>query len=381
MSDAFPTDVIVEVLASLDVESVLQVGCSNTSLRKTTLLERVWTPRLATCGLGRFPLDAEALAELVRLGGDARCICLQCLPWRPRRGAASGADDDSDMWQTSWSWRPDWMPKQLYIEGCDFFFVEVYETNFDNSSADGRRPTDVRVALPEVPHSQTFIKRHIATKVIPLGRALVSNFPEEVYVPLKVDLPGDDIGDRVFDVRVFMLRDLILAPLADTCCMEGEGNSRSHESRRFADNDRRLDVSCDMDINVPNQQINSLSLRWNLFKNLKDDDSDEEEWDELEHHNLGGLCDFHHYNASRILSTLEDGHAHRYSFACDYERDSRNPALFDFSRKKPPRDRSAVGHTHNTFRAAEAEVQLAQAALDAARAKLDDAHCRAHRWL
>jgi hypothetical protein len=375
MSDAFPTDVIVEVLACLDVEGVLQVGCSNTSLRETTLLERVWTPRLATCGLGRFPLEAEALASLAHLGGDARRLCLQCLPWRPRRGAASDADDDSDMWQTSWSWRPDWMPKQLHQPGTsqDFIFVEVYETNVDNSSADGRRPEHYRVALPEVEDSKTFIMRSYGAKIIPLDACCVWNFPEEVSVPLNVDLSADDaVLDRVFDIRVFMQLDGILSPIADTCCMEGEENCRSHESMSFADKDHRLMVTVNMDNDwLPSWHFKSFDLSWKLL------DGD---WDEIEQHTLGerkhGLGKFHEYNAARVISTLEDGHAHRYSFACDYERWSGNQALFDFSRKKPG-NHAALGPTHEAIRAAETKVARALDALETAKLELVNTRGRA----
>ena len=64
--DRLHNDAIVEVLAFLDVDSVLQVGGTCPSLRKATLLDRVWTPRLATAGLGRSALDANALTELAR---------------------------------------------------------------------------------------------------------------------------------------------------------------------------------------------------------------------------------------------------------------------------------------------------------------------------
>ena len=120
-------DVVVEILAFLDVESVLQVGAASTSLRTTTSLDRVWAPRLATCGLGRFPLGASALAELATLRRDARRLCLQCLPWRPRRGTGP---DTASTWQSSWSWRPSqMMPERLRqpTSSGDWIFVEVYE--------------------------------------------------------------------------------------------------------------------------------------------------------------------------------------------------------------------------------------------------------------
>ena len=210
------------------------------------------------------------------------------------------------------------MPKQLHNHlSQDFVFVEVYETNWDNSSADGRRPEHYRVALPEVEDSKTFIKRRMAAKFIPLDECRVFNFPEEVRVPLDVDLSADDVNyDRVFDIRVFMQLDGILVPIADTCCMEGEENCRSHESMSFADKDHRLMVTLDMDIDwFPNYNLKWFELSWKFL------DGD---WDEIREHNLGdckqGLSRFHEYNAARVISTLEDGHAHRYSFACDYER-------------------------------------------------------------
>ena len=265
------------------------------------------------------------------------------------------------------------MPKQLHNHlSQDFVFVEVYETNWDNSSADGRRPEHYRVALPEVEDSKTFIKRRMAAKFIPLHACRVFNFPEEVRVPLNVDLSADDNYDRVFDIRVFMQLDGILVPVADTCCMEGDENCRSHESMSFADKDHRLMVTLDMDIDwFPNYNLKWFELSWKFL------DSD---WDEIREHNLGdckqGLSRFHEYNAARVISTLEQGDSHRYSFACDYERWSGNQALFDFSRKKPG-NHAALGPTHEAIRAAETKVALALDALETAKLELVNTRGRA----
>jgi hypothetical protein len=214
----------------------------------------------------------------------------------------------------------------------------------------------------------------MAAKFIPLDACCVFNFPEEVSVPLNVDLSADDDGvrDRVFDIRVFMQLDGILVPIADTCCMEGDENCRSHESMSFADKDHRLMVTLNMDIDwFPKYNCKRFELSWKFL------DGD---WDEIQEHNLGdckqGLRRFHEYNAARVISTLEHGDSHRYSFACDYERWSGNPALFDFSRKKPG-NHAALGPTHEAIRAAETKVALALDALETAKLELVNTRGRA----
>ena len=82
------------------------------------------------------------------------------------------------------------MPKQLHNHlSQDFVFVEVYETNWDNSSADGRRPEHYRVALPEVEDSKTFIKRRMESLSVffveALDPRLVGRLPS--FVPGRFD--------------------------------------------------------------------------------------------------------------------------------------------------------------------------------------------------
>ena len=244
------SDVIVEILSWLDIESVLQAGASKT-LRTTTSLERVWAPRLATCGLGRFPLGAGALADLATLRRDARRLCLQCLPWRPRRGTGP---DAVSMWQSSWSWRPSqMMPERLHQPSSsgDWIFVEVYEAL--SSPEDRRQPE--HVCLPGMPPMASCIKRMVAQKFISVKDCGVDNFPEKIRVPLDVD-PGVDYSDYqqqdsslTFEVRVLMLLDGIMVPLLDSCSMEGDSDNRYHtEISPQCGFEGPLSIDLDMDI-------------------------------------------------------------------------------------------------------------------------------------
>jgi len=334
------SDVVVEILAFLDVESVLQVGAASTSLRTTTLLDRVWTPRLATCGLGRFAVAAGALAELATIKVDARRLCLQCLPWRPRRGTGP---DAAPTWQSSWSWRPSqMMPERLHqpTSSGDWIFVEVYEAH--PAPEEGRQPE--HVCSPGMPPTTSCIKRMVAQRFISVKDCGVDNFPEIIRVPLDVD-PGVGYIDfqqqdssLMFEVRVLMQLDGILVPLLDSCCMEGDSDNRYHVeiSSQFGF-DGPLSIDLDMDITYPNPDndcyFNSLDIKWTVIE--------AETW-KIFPNAIGkgeqSMRDFHKANATPLISKTQDSHF-KYSFACDYKRDTQNPELFDFRLKKawPPR--------------------------------------------
>lgn len=341
-------DVVVEILAFLDVESVLQVGAASTSLRTATLLDRIWAPRLATCGLGRFAVDAGALAELSTIKVDARRLCLQCLPWRPRRGTGP---DGASTWQSAFSWRPPWiMPESLHqpASSGDWFFVEIYESNSTyNDSVDRRLPDHLRVSMPEN-RGIDFLYGLVARKVVRLEECDVDGFPN-VHVPLNVDLNKHVDGTNaspLFEVRVFMQLDGILVPLADTCCMvKGCGVGHGyHITNRWINETERLfvavqqvyvDVDRDDDTALTSA-VDSIEISWSFHQNTVSHDG-----------KLGAgkqaLRDFHKQNSAQVISALHDSGwgDNSYSFACDYERDRRNPSLFDFMRKSadaPPRD-------------------------------------------
>ena len=336
------SDVVVEILSFLDIESVLQVGGACASLRRTTLLDRAWTPRLRTCWPGRFDVDAGALAQLATLELDPRRLCLQCLPWRPRRGTGP---DGASTWQSSFSWRPPWiMPESLHqpASAGDWFFVEIYESNNDDVNV--RLPEHLRVNLPGVLYKgwprhraggKHCIKRLVARKVIRLEECDVDGFPDDVRMPLDVDL--DVRTDwRCFEVRVFMQLDGILVPLADTCCMDGEVGYASYSTNQLIVDNESLCVfvGFDVDDTAITSVLHSVHMTW--F------------WPGASHNgptthdgHLGtgkqALRDFHKQYSARVISTIDESRSIddiRHSFACDYERDSRNPDLFDFMRNK-----------------------------------------------
>lgn len=337
------SDVVVEILAFLDVESVLQVGAASTSLRTTTSLDRVWAPRLATCGLGRFPLGASALAELATLRRDARRLCLQCLPWRPRRGTGP---DAASMWQSSWSWRPSQMPERLHqpASSGDWIFVEIYETNDPgevDDSINGRSPEHLRVSLPEVDEVNFFIRRLVAQKFVRAEDCTFDGFPNTVNkVPLNLDdrVRNDD-DYYVYEIRVLMQLGGILVPLCDTTCMEGDEGVDFHYTRQLADllaEGQFLYLFAKMEFRGPDSDINYFAMNWEILE------PDSEEFHVPHTGRLGtgqqGLRDFHATTATRVITTTENndlGSKYKYSFACDYERDTQNPELFDFERKKP----------------------------------------------
>ena len=331
------SDVVVEILSFLDIESVLQVGGACASLRRTTLLDRAWTPRLRTCWPGRFDVDAGALAQLATLELDPRRLCLQCLPWRPRRGTGP---DGASTWQSAFSWRPPWiMPESLHqpASSGDWFFVEIYESNNDDVNV--RLPEHLRVNLPGVLYKgwprhraggKHCIKRLVARKVIRLEECDVDGFPgDEVRVPLNVDL--DVRTDwRCFEVRVFMQLDGILVPLADTCCMDGDMSYASHSTNQWIGENELLRVFVGFDVDQDDDTaitsvLESVRIWWYV-----------EDGPATHYGHLGtgkqGLRDFHKQYSARVISTTKEAAAcaSRYSFACDYERDSRNADLFDF---------------------------------------------------
>ena len=333
------SDMVVEILAFLEVESVLQVGAASTSLRTATLLDRVWTPRLATCGLGRFAVDAGALAELSTIKVDARRLCLQCLPWRPRRGTGP---DAVSIWQSSWSWRPlSVMPEWLHqpTSSGDWIFVEVYEAHL--VPGEDRQPE--HVCQPGMSPMESCIKRMVAQKFISVKDCGVDNFPEIIRVPLDVD-PGVDYSDYqqqdsplIFEVRVLMQLDGIMVPLLESCCMEGGGDDERHQFwSQCGFEGRPLQNNLVMDISYPDTdavcRFNFLDIKWMVYDPQTGDDIP----------NAIGMGkgeqvmrDFHKANATRLISKIDDVGPYRYSFACDYERHGRNSNLFDFTRKKP----------------------------------------------
>ena len=337
------SDVVVEILDFLDIGSVLQVGGACESLRRTTLLDRAWTPRLRTCWPGRFDFDAGALDQLATLELDPRRLCLQCLPWRPRRGTGP---DGASTWQSAFSWRPPWiMPESLHqpASSGDWFFVEIYESNNDDVNV--RLPEHLRVNLPGVLYKgwprhraggKHCIKRLVARKVIRLEECDVDGFPDDVRMPLDVDL--DVRTDwRCFEVRVFMQLDGILVPLADTCCMDGDVFCASHSTNQWIGDNESLCVfvGFDVDDTAITSVLQSVEMTW--WPGASHDGPATH----YDHLGTGkqALRDFHKQYSARVISTIEESRSRsedsRYSFACDYKRDSRNPDLFDF-RFGPP---------------------------------------------
>jgi len=359
------SDVIAEILPFLDVESVVQVGAASTSLRTAALLDRVWTPRLATCGLGRFAVDAGALAELSTIKVDARRLCLQCLPWRPRRGTGPAA---ASTWQSSWSWRPSQMPERLHQPNSsgDWIFVEVYERGniYQPGDTSDKNAEHLRVTFPGVRDDNyiDIVTRAIAHKFVRVEDCTFDDFPDRISVPLNVVLlpQEEEHGEDNFlewEVRVLVQLGGILVPFADTCCMQIADEDRYHVTKQSALIDVGQDLTVSVEKYLEQGRLHSIDLVWSIGKQLDDDDfrtfvgggSGGGGYQVLENDVLGageqGLRAFHN-DATRVISTIEDGDTwhlsnYRYSFACDYERhpnsrDGPNSNLFDFTRKKGP---------------------------------------------
>ena len=185
------------------------------------------------------------------------------------------------------------------------------------------------------------IKRMVAQNFISVKDCGVDNFPEIIRVPLDVGTPtGVDYsdyqhgGDLMFEVRVLMQLDGIMVPLLDSCCMEGDGDDRYHISPQCGFEGQCLSTDLAMDITYPDTdndfRLNSLDIKW-MFLNA-------ETWDGIPHLSMGKgeqvMRVFHKANATRLITKTESLDF-KYSFACDYERDTQNPELFDFERKKP----------------------------------------------
>lgn len=87
------------------------------------------------------------------------------------------------------------------------------------------------------------------------------------------------------------------------------------------------------------------------------------------------LRDFQKYHATRFMSTIDNGEEFQYSFACDYERDTQDPRIFDFTRKKPSGEQLALtlqGHC-TALREAETRVGRCRAAAAKAQRALENA--------
>ena len=197
---------------------------------------------------------------------------------------------------------------------------------------------------------ESCIKRMVAQKFISVKDCGVDNFPEIIRVPLDVD-PGVDYSDYqqqdsslIFEVRVLMQLDGIMVPLLESCCMEGDGDDeRHHISSQCGFEGHPLEINLVMDISYPDTdavcRFNFLDIKWMVY--------DPETGDDIPNAIGMGkgeqvMRDFHKANATRLISKIDDINGlrsdpilgYRYSFACDYERDTQNPNLFDFTRKK-----------------------------------------------
>ena len=351
--DRLHNDVLVEVLAHVDVESVLQVGAACRRLRTATLLDRVWTPRLATAGLGRSTLDATALAELAALGNCPRRLFLQCMPWRPRCGADPSAK--AGRLQSTFSWRPLPMPPSLrQSDSGGFFFVELCESEDCERAEEMSNLSQLtRVSVPypgwkdKEPH---YYKQCFGHKFVALDRCIVeaSRGPLcewlRVTVPLNIDTSALTARDKCYlEVRVFMQLEGTLLPVADSCCMNGTDFGRRHGSRMMDSSGElghtlKLDLRLQMtnetwtveaDGKTAPAHLASLFLDWNCntreqvmgtYLDLSD--------------GMRGLVDLHNSHAMRVASTLCPEQGFSYIFACDYDRDSAGQVDFSLNKRQ-----------------------------------------------
>lgn len=256
------------------------------------------------------------------------------------------------------------MPERLHQPNSsgDWIFVEVYERGniYQPSDTSDVNPQHLRVTFPGVRDDNyiDIVTRAIAHKFVRVEDCTFDDFPDRISVPLNVDLPPqEEHGEDNFlewEVRVLVQLGGILVPFADTCCMQIADEDRYHVTKQSALIDVGQDLTVLVEKNVEEGatfRLHSLDLEWSIGKQLDDDEfrtfvgggSGVGGYQVLENDILGageqGLRAFHN-DATRVISTIEDGDKwhlsnYRYSFACDYERDTQNPELFDFERKKP----------------------------------------------
>ena len=385
--DRLHNDVLVEVLAHVDVESVLQVGAACRRLRTATLLDRVWTPRLATAGLGRSALDATALAELAALGNCPRRLFLQCMPWRPRCGADPSAK--AGRLQSTFSWRPLPMPPSLRqpSSASGFLFVELCESEDCERAEEMSNLSQLtRVSLPhpcwedKEPH---YLKQCFGHKFVALDRCTVeaSSGPLSEWlrmsVPLNIDTSALTAQDKSqLEVRVFMQLEGTLLPVADSCCMNGSWFDRRHSSRMMDSSgelghalqlDLRLQMTNETGTVAAPAHLASLLLDWNChtreevmgtYLDLSD--------------GMRGLVDYHKSHAMRVASTTCPLQGYSYSFACDYNRDSAGQVDFSFNKRQYRLDAEHnVMLCEDEVKRLRAKLALAQAALAAAKKARD----------
>ena len=382
--DCIHNDVLVEVLAFLDVESVLQVGGTCPSLRKATLLDRVWTPRLATAGLGRSALDANALTELARFSACPRRLCLQALPWRPRCGA--DPEGRTLRIQSAYSWRPFAVPASLRQPSAarNFIFLEVYETRDGMSKDTNFEPSElVRVSLPtaethEASSGEGFIsgiKKCIAWKFVSLENCLFGNLTDAIQLTVPLDIDFVNATNTIYvEARIFMQLDGTLLPVLDSCCMEGDPVAQVQHFRYQASDFRDTDLQLSTEVKFQYQneadsaiptRLSLIELRWRL-----EDETYEPHVGDLQlHGGMNGLIAHHNSLAMRNACIVKTGEGYEYTFACDYARD-RASNLFDFAVRQ-----ETARETWKARMDAQQKVESWESEVERRRAKLDKAEC------
>ena len=383
--DCIHNDVLVEVLAFLDVESVLQVGGTCPSLRKATLLDRVWTPRLATAGLGRSALDANALTELARFSACPRRLCLQALPWRPRCGADPMGK--ALRMQSAFSWRPLPMPTSLRQPSAagNWIFVEVYEV-VDRERSDIDVSQLTRLSLDECPPCAPHCIHHcIAKKFVSLDVCSVEfgsgalRQRIEVTVPLGFDFAT--VRKDCLEVRMFMQLDGMLLPVADSSCMDGSDTERAQRSDW---DNLRFDLFSRLHLDESTTPTRLANVNFDLGVNIRKSDGPYVDYVTYplklvikKETSLDWLVDYHNSHAMRIISTIEDDgvlEGYNYTFACDYARDSADQFDFTMNERQARLDaekRQARLDAEREVRANEEKVRSLRHQLEAAQRDLD----------
>ena len=181
----------------------------------------------------------------------------------------------------------------------------------------------------------------VAQKFISVKDCDVDNFPNSIRVPLNLEPRADYSGFQdglFFEVRVLMQLDGIMVPLLETCCMDGQGDERHHISSQCGFEGRCLSTDLTMDITYPDTDnaccFHCLDIQWQVL--------DAETGDDIPNGIGMGkgeqvMRDFHKAYATLLISKTDDiNYEFKYSFACDYRRDTQNlhPGLFDFRFKK-----------------------------------------------
>ena len=366
-------DVLTLVLSYLDVAELLRTGATNVRHRRSSESNALWAPICTRVvadgcydaqprlGLSSAALDDASRDAVLRLAPSLRRLYLQCLPWRPgwgrwptSHGALQGA---LQFGRTAWGWRPPHMPRTLRQppSAAEWFFVEVYTTDYDEYVED-RRPYGA-VTRPAGDYGHVRVRKAFASKVVRLEACSVRGFPGAVFIPLDIDA-----GDRennymaTMDVRVLAMIGGVVVPVADTCWFAGEADARWLHIPWDGGDDLcsgslHFSISMDIDVGAMPSTFKSLTLSWEEYNAGGDPVAEPDEYGAkltlLD--GLRGLRTFYErpkawsdtFRPIDVLTSDDEHNGERHELASDFVR-KKGPSLdrpdggeVDFTRRRP----------------------------------------------